>query len=194
MCRNNTFCDISSGWIYSKICVKRPLSKRPKIGFQDKLSLNAGQKYCRMLPMEHSAILLTFIKLTFVIKIFVLSILEWLFYTGFTVHCLMKNIQGFSYFFDVGVRGLLRVEFGEKSIWIIKSWEDLSSLNYWENLISILDRFKRCKSVKCCTGLHKKMHSQLDSVWGCISKFLDFSPWYQGFARNSNWHITSWRN
>ena len=32
----------------------------------------------------HSAILLTFIKLPFVIKIFVLSILEWLFYTGFT--------------------------------------------------------------------------------------------------------------
>ena len=35
---------------------------------------------------EHSAILLTFIKLPFVIKIFVLSIFEWPFYTGFTVH------------------------------------------------------------------------------------------------------------
>ena len=34
---------------------------------------------------DHSAILLTFIKLPFVINIFVLSILEWLFYTGFTV-------------------------------------------------------------------------------------------------------------
>ena len=44
---------------YSKTCVKRPLSKRPKIGFQDQLSLYAG---------EHSAILLTFIKLLFVIK------------------------------------------------------------------------------------------------------------------------------
>ena len=32
-----------------------------------------------------SAILLTFIKLPFVIKICVLSIFEWLFYTGFTV-------------------------------------------------------------------------------------------------------------
>ena len=49
------------------------------------LSLNAGQKYCRMLQGEHSAILLTFIKLPFVIKIFVMSIFEWLFYTGFTV-------------------------------------------------------------------------------------------------------------
>ena len=43
---------------YSKTCVKRPLSK---IGFQDQLSLNTGQKYCRMLQGEHSAILSTFI-------------------------------------------------------------------------------------------------------------------------------------
>ena len=54
---------------YSKTCVKRSLSKRGKIGFQDQLSLNAGQKYCRMLSLEHSAILLTFFKLPFVIKI-----------------------------------------------------------------------------------------------------------------------------
>ena len=33
---------------YSKTCVKRPLSKRPKIGFQDQLLINAGQRYCRM--------------------------------------------------------------------------------------------------------------------------------------------------
>ena len=72
-------------WAYSKSCVKRPLSKWPKIGFQDQLLLNAGQKYCRILQGEHSAILLTFIKLAFVIKIFVLSIFEWLFYTGVTV-------------------------------------------------------------------------------------------------------------
>ena len=70
---------------YSKTCVKRPLSKRPKIGFQDQLSLNAGQKYCRMLQVEHSAILSTFIKIPFVIKMFVLSIFEWPFYTCFTV-------------------------------------------------------------------------------------------------------------
>ena len=62
---------------YSETCLKRPLSKRPKIDFQDQLSLNAGQKY--------SAIRSTFIKLPYVIKIIVLSIFEWLFYTGFTV-------------------------------------------------------------------------------------------------------------
>ena len=48
--------------IYSKTCLKGPLKKRPKISFQDRLSLNAGQKYCRMLQGEHSAILMTFIK------------------------------------------------------------------------------------------------------------------------------------
>ena len=55
--------------------------------------LNAGQKYCRMLQGEHSAILLTFIKLQLVIKIFVLSIFEWLFYTGFTVLLLYTKTQ-----------------------------------------------------------------------------------------------------
>ena len=71
--------------MYSKTCVKPPLSKRQKNCFQDRLSLNAGQKYCSMLQGEHSAILSTFIKLPFVIKIIVLSISEWPFYTGFTV-------------------------------------------------------------------------------------------------------------
>ena len=68
---------------YSRTCVKQPLSKRPKIGFQDQLLHNAGQKYCRMLQVEYSAILSTCIKLPIVIKTFVLSIFEWPFYTGF---------------------------------------------------------------------------------------------------------------
>ena len=59
--------------------------KRPKIGFQDQLSLNAGQKYCRMIQGEHSAILSTFIELPYAIKIFVLYIFEWLLSTDFTV-------------------------------------------------------------------------------------------------------------
>ena len=59
-------------YLYSKTCVKRTLQKRQKNGFQDQSSLNAGQKYCRMLQEEHSAILLTFIKLhvPIIIKIF----------------------------------------------------------------------------------------------------------------------------
>ena len=59
-------------------------SKRPKIAFQDRLSLNAGQKYCKMLQGEHSAIISAFIKLPFV-KIFVLYIFEWPLKTCFTV-------------------------------------------------------------------------------------------------------------
>ena len=61
------------------------LLKNTKNGFQDWLSLNAGQKYCKMIQMEHFAILSTFIKLQVVTKTFVLFIFEGLFYTGFTV-------------------------------------------------------------------------------------------------------------
>ena len=58
--------------VYSKTCLKRPLKKKTK-WFIDLLLLNAGQKYFRM---QHSAILLTCIKLSFVIKISVLLIFE----------------------------------------------------------------------------------------------------------------------
>ena len=49
-----------------------------------------------MLQGEHSAILSTFIKLPFVIKIFVLSIFEWPFYTGFTVFLSQNICCGYS--------------------------------------------------------------------------------------------------
>ena len=69
--KNSMLCDSSSsssvksaqlqagGSDDSSITVKpvQPLSKRQKIGFKDQLLFNAGQKYCRMLPLEHSAIL-----------------------------------------------------------------------------------------------------------------------------------------
>ena len=64
--------------------------QKTKNGFQDQLSLNAGQKYCRMLQVEHSAIFLTCIKLP-IVKIFVLSIFEWLYYTAFTVPFFWSN-------------------------------------------------------------------------------------------------------
>ena len=72
-------------YVYSKTCLKRPLKRRQKKGFQDQLSLHAGQKNCRMLQGEHSAILSTFIKLPSVIKIFVLSIFKWPLKTVFTI-------------------------------------------------------------------------------------------------------------
>ena len=81
------YCEVScfsSVLLYSKTCVKRPLSKRMTIGFQDQLS-QCRSKVLQNAHGEHSAILLTFIRLPFVIKAFVLSIFEWPFYTGFTV-------------------------------------------------------------------------------------------------------------
>ena len=47
---------------------------------------NAGQKYCRRLQEDHSAILSTFIKVPFVINVLVLSIFERPLKTGFTVY------------------------------------------------------------------------------------------------------------
>ena len=46
-CRNTT---MLLGTTYSKTCVNQPLSKRPKIGFQDQLLLNAGRKYLQNAP------------------------------------------------------------------------------------------------------------------------------------------------
>ena len=40
--------------------------------------------------------LLTFIKLPFVIKVFVLSIFEWRFYTGFSISQYLADIQHFT--------------------------------------------------------------------------------------------------
>ena len=76
---------------YSKICVKRPLSKRPKNSFQGGLSLNAGQKYCRMPRgalcnnFDHHEATNCHNDLCFVY-------FEWPFYTGFTV-CKSSGMQ-----------------------------------------------------------------------------------------------------
>ena len=56
-----------------------------KIGFQDQLSINAGHKYCRILQESILQYFLTFIKLPFVFKTFVLSIFEWTLRKGFTI-------------------------------------------------------------------------------------------------------------
>ena len=50
-----------------------------------------------MLQREHSAILSTFIKLPFVIKIFILYIFEWLFRTGFTVAVIVHLKNALTY-------------------------------------------------------------------------------------------------
>ena len=60
---------------------------------------------CSMLQEEHSAILLTFNKQPFVIKIFVLSIFEWPFKTCFTAlvkHDIVQNYQTLPRFGSIG--------------------------------------------------------------------------------------------
>ena len=67
----DTYTCIHIDWcLYNKTCLKWALKK------EDQLSLNAGQKNCRMLQGEHSAIPLTFIKLQFIIKIWVAACLR----------------------------------------------------------------------------------------------------------------------
>ena len=69
--RNSWKMTIKWSFSYTVKPVKNGHSKKDwKLVFQNQLLLNAGQKYCWMLQGEHSAILSTFVKLTFVIKIF----------------------------------------------------------------------------------------------------------------------------
>ena len=63
---------------YSKTCVKRPLSKGPKMVFKT--------VYClKQVKSIAECLLSIFVKLPVVIKTFILSIFEWPLYTGFTV-------------------------------------------------------------------------------------------------------------
>ena len=69
-----------------------------------------------MLQEEHSAILLNFIKLPFVIKIFVLSIFEWPFYTGFTVDVLLIYSQSSGVFTLLNLKSCM-----DENVWILIS-------------------------------------------------------------------------
>ena len=69
---------------YSKTRLKQPLKNRQNKDVNDKWYLNEGPKYCRMLPLEHSALLLTCIMGLSVLKINFGILFEWLLKTGFT--------------------------------------------------------------------------------------------------------------
>ena len=72
-------------WLkYSKTCLKRPLSERPKITFKTNYRLMQA-KVLQNAPRGEFAILSTFIKLPLSHKFFVLSIFKWPIKTGFTV-------------------------------------------------------------------------------------------------------------
>ena len=72
-------------------CTVKPVlsghsKRRPKIVFKTDYHLMQVKSIAEC--SRHSAILLTFIKLLFGIKIFVLSFFEWPIKTGFTVYCI----------------------------------------------------------------------------------------------------------
>ena len=61
-CEISTDPDQLASFDYSKTCVKCPLKiDKTKISITNG-SINEGQEYCRMFPLEQSAILLTCIK------------------------------------------------------------------------------------------------------------------------------------
>ena len=89
--------------IYSKTCVKWPLSKDQKMFFKTHYLL---MQVKTIVLQNASAILSTFIKLPIVFKTFVLSIFECPFYTGFTV--VRKCLAGYTWeFFFPILEGLM---------------------------------------------------------------------------------------
>ena len=70
---------------YSKTCLKRPIKKKTKNWFSKPIISKCRSKVLQNALLEHSAILLTCIKLPSVLKICVLSMFEWPLKTGSTV-------------------------------------------------------------------------------------------------------------
>ena len=73
------------GISYGKTCLNCHSKRRPKISFQDRLSLNAGQKYCRMLQESILQYFRTSLSYHLSLRPFFLSIFAWPLKTGFTV-------------------------------------------------------------------------------------------------------------
>ena len=70
---------------YSKTYLKRPLKRRPKNRFSRLIIATYRSEVLQNAPMEHSAVLLTCIKIPNSFQAFALSIIEWPLKTGFTV-------------------------------------------------------------------------------------------------------------
>ena len=117
--------------------------------------LNAGQKYCRMLQREHSAILSTFITLPFIIKIFVLSIFEWPLKTGFTVDHLTihKCIETL-------INRIFKSNSVDPDDMLLLAMPHLSAIQllctFWNNLSFVLERAMCIKRLFCPLLLKKK--------------------------------------
>ena len=77
--------------MFCKACLKLSLKKDPKYVFKTNNCLTQVNSIAKCSRLEQSAILLTCTKLQLVSKTFVLSIVKWTLWTGFTV--VHKHIQ-----------------------------------------------------------------------------------------------------
>ena len=80
---------------YSRTCLKRPLKKKTKIGFLDQVSLNAGQKYCRMLQERILQYFRPSLSYHLSLRPFVLSFSGWPLRTGFTVLEIVNTLEAY---------------------------------------------------------------------------------------------------
>ena len=99
VCRGNSSVLCSERRIYiNYLYTVKPVlnghsQKDQKLVFKTKYRLMKVKSIAECSPLEHSAILSTFIKLPFIIKTFVLSIFEWPLKTGFTVCIKHQGLQ-----------------------------------------------------------------------------------------------------
>ena len=77
---------------YSKTCLKQPLKRRPKIGFQDRLSLNAGQKFCRMLQESILQYFRPALSYNRTLRHLFFPIFEWPLTSGLTVYFFLLDL------------------------------------------------------------------------------------------------------
>ena len=86
VCPRACLCNMCKSYGYSKTCVKRPISKRPKIGFLDQyrlLHVKSITECCLFRPSFSYHLSL---------RSLFLSIFEWPFYTGFTVFTCVSDL------------------------------------------------------------------------------------------------------
>ena len=153
--------------------------------------LNAGQKYCRMLEWEHSAMLSTFNKLPFAIK--KLSIFEWPFFTGFTGcslhHIYSKLVSGhlkFGHFQDSRQKTkwstLLEIEHVHATVF--KLWKQTSQ-KWMFTLLCIISNLTLCSARTQAPRLYF-FHAQLTML---NSVEQEIYPAHKCQNANNCWHF-----
>ena len=133
-------------------------------GTDDRLMQTKSITECT--PFEHSAIFSTFFKLQFVIKIFVLSIFEWPFYTGFTVFQWTVTDQS-----PTDLMKILAQKYSATSLRLVGYWSAPSPIG-------------------CSTSFNKKLSCHHDIVSPQALKC--FASWGIEVVKNRQKHPSRW--